>query len=85
MYFTVTADGKPLRQRRYCFSESFYCIANAEYYGLTGEMECLKRARFAYDLIYELNHGLIPNPAGIGPKTITETRASRALADPHFF
>ena len=85
MYFTVTADGKPLRQRRYCFSESFYCIANAEYYGLIGEMECLKRARFAYDLIYELNHGLISDPAGIGPKTITETRASRALADPMIF
>ena len=31
MYFTVTADGKPLRQRRYYFSEAFYCIANAEY------------------------------------------------------
>ena len=25
MYFTVTADGKPLRQRRYCFSEEFLC------------------------------------------------------------
>ena len=36
LYFTVTAEGKPLRQRRYCFSEGFYCIANAEYYGLTG-------------------------------------------------
>ena len=36
MYFTVTADGKPLRQRRYYFSEAFYCIANAEYYGVTG-------------------------------------------------
>ena len=33
MYFTVTADGKPLRQRRYCFSEGFYALANAEYYG----------------------------------------------------
>ena len=32
MYFTVTEDGKPLRQRRYCFSEGFYCMANAEYY-----------------------------------------------------
>ena len=37
MYFTVTGDGKPLRQRRYYFSETFYCMANAEYYGLTGE------------------------------------------------
>ena len=33
MYFTVTGDGKPLRQRRYCFSEGFYALANAEYYG----------------------------------------------------
>ena len=30
MYFTVTADGKPLRQRRYCFSAAFYAMANAE-------------------------------------------------------
>ncbi|MBQ6601533.1 MAG: AGE family epimerase/isomerase, partial [Clostridia bacterium] len=44
MYFTVTADGKPLRQRRYCFSEGFYCIANAEYYGITGDKEHLERA-----------------------------------------
>ena len=37
MYFTVTEEGKPLRQRRYCFSEAFYALANAEYYGVTGE------------------------------------------------
>ena len=30
LYFTVTADGKPLRQRRYNFSEGFYCIGNAD-------------------------------------------------------
>ena len=34
LYFTVTGYGKPLRQRRYCYSEAFYCIANAEYYGI---------------------------------------------------
>ena len=27
LYFTVTEDGKPLRQRRYCFSEAFYALA----------------------------------------------------------
>ena len=31
MYFQVTAKGQPLRQRRNCFSEGFYAIANAEY------------------------------------------------------
>lgn len=85
MYFTVTADGRPLRQRRYCFSESFYCIANAEYHGVTGDPESLQHARFAYDLIYKLNHGLIQDPTGLGPKIIPQTRTSRSLADPMIF
>ena len=54
MYFTVTADGRPLRQRRYCFSEGFYALANAEYYGQTGEREHLERAR------RELRVGKVP-------------------------
>ncbi len=85
MYFTVTAEGKPLRQRRYCFSEGFYAIANAEYYGVTGEVEYLERARAAYELIYQLNNGLIADPTGMGAKTIPETRSGRALADPMIF
>lgn len=85
MYFTVTAEGKPLRQRRYCFSEGFYAIANAEYYGLTGEKVYIDRARRAYELIYKLNNGLIEDPTGLGPKTIPETRTGRALADPMIF
>ena len=85
MYFTVTADGKPLRQRRYCFSEGFYAIANAEYYGVTGERECLERARRAYELIWQLNNGLIADPTGLGPKTVPETRTGRALADPMIY
>lgn len=85
LYFTVTEDGRPLRQRRYCFSEGFYAIANAEYYGLTGEKQFLERARRAYELIYQLNNGLIQDPAGLGPKTIPETRTTRALADPMIY
>lgn len=85
MYFTVTAEGKPLRKRRYCFSEGFYAIANAEYYGLTGEKVYIDRARKAYELIYKLNNGLIADPTGLGPKTIPETRTGRALADPMIF
>ena len=54
LYFTVEADGTPLRQRRYCYSEAFYCIANAEYYGVTGEREHLLRARRAYDMYWNL-------------------------------
>ena len=81
LYFTVTGDGKPLRQRRYCFSEAFYCLANAEYYGLTGEKEHLERARRAYDMYWNLNHGM-PDPTGMGPKTIAETRTGRSLGIP---
>ena len=69
MYFTVTADGKPLRQRRYFYSEAFYAMANAEYYGVTGEKECLERAKRAYEIYWDLWHGA-PDPTGLGPKTI---------------
>lgn len=81
LYFTVTEDGQPLRQRRYCFSEAFYCIANAEYYGVTGEKEHLERATRAYEMYWNLNHGM-PDPTGIGPKTVPETRSGRALGIP---
>ena len=57
MYFTVTADGKPLRQRRYFYSEAFYASANAEYYGVTGDKVCLERARRAYNTYWDLYHG----------------------------
>ena len=81
MYFTVTEDGRPLRQRRYYFSEAFYAIANGEYYGVTGEREHLDRARRAYDLYWDLAHGM-PDPVGMGPKTIPETRTGRAFGIP---
>ena len=84
MYFTVTAEGLPLRQRRYCFSEAFYAMANAEYYGITGDRECLERARRAYDLYWDLNHGM-PDPTGLGPKTIPETRTGRAFGIPMIY
>ncbi len=81
LYFTVTEDGKPLRQRRYCYSEAFYCIANAEYYGVTGEKEHLERARKAYEMYWNLNHGMA-DPTGLGAKTDPETRQGRALGIP---
>jgi N-acylglucosamine 2-epimerase len=85
LYFTVTKEGEPLRQRRYNFSEGFYAIANAEYYGLTGEKIYLERARRACDMIYELNYGLVEDPTGLGPKTIPETRSGKSLADPMIY
>ena len=85
LYFTVTRDGKPLRQKRYCFSEAFYAMANAEFAAVTGDKNALALVRTYYDLIYKLNHGLMKDPAGFTPKTIPETRTGRALADPMIY
>lgn len=85
LYFTVTAEGAPLRQRRYNFSEGFYCIGNAEFYGITDDDIYLERARRAYKLIYDLNNGLIKDPTGLGSKTIEKTRSTKALGDPMIF
>ena len=84
MYFTVTKDGQPLRQRRYCFSEAFCAMANAEYYAVTGEESCLARARQMADLYWDLNHGM-EDPVGMGPKTIPETRSGRAFGIPMIY
>ena len=81
MYFTVTAEGKPLRQRRYYFSEAFCAVANAEYYGVTGERKRLERARQTYDLYWDLSRGMA-DPTGLEPKTIPETRTGRAFGIP---
>ena len=78
MYFTVTEDGQPLRQRRYYYSEAFYASANAEYYGITGDKECLERARRAYNLYWDLAHGA-EDPVGMGPKS---TRKGRSFGLP---
>lgn len=81
MYFTVTATGAPLRQRRYCFSEGFYALGNAEYYVLTHEQQYLARAREAWEMIWRLNNALCKDPTGLGAKTISATRQGRSLAD----
>ncbi len=85
MYFQVTEEGKPLRQRRYNFSEGFYTIANAEYFTLTKQEKYIERARKTYELIYELNNALIKDPVDQGPKVIPQTRQGRSLADPMIY
>ena len=44
MYFSVTAEGKPLRKRRYVFSKTFAAIAMSEYALATGDQHWAKRA-----------------------------------------
>ena len=49
MYFSVTAEGRPLRQRRYVFSETFAAIAMAEYSLATGDKHWAERALQVFD------------------------------------
>ena len=82
MFFTVTRDGKPLRKRRYKFSETFYIIANAEYYMASGDEEYLKRAKDYFNFVFEIYKDPAKDPYRITPKSYSETRNLKSLADP---
>ncbi len=82
MYFTVTADGKPLRKRRYWFSETFYIIGNAEYYMATGDQIALDNAVKCFDFVYKMYLDPSTDPYKITPKGIATTRSLKSLARP---
>jgi N-acylglucosamine 2-epimerase len=75
LYFTVTREGRPLRMRRYVYSESFAAIANAAYARATGDARAADDAvsYFATYLGYSFGPGRIP------PKVSAETRPMMAL------
>ncbi|OWK37617.1 AGE family epimerase/isomerase [Fimbriiglobus ruber] len=70
MYFTVTRDGRPLRMRRYVYSESFASIANAAYARAAADGRAAGDAvrHFETYLQYSFAPGKIP------PKVSPETR-----------
>jgi N-acylglucosamine 2-epimerase len=78
MFFQVTEDGRPLRKRRYMYSEAFAVIACAEYSRASGNTEALKKARETYDLILHI----YKNPIDANPKVFQETRVTNSLAVP---
>lgn len=82
MYFTVTRDGKPLRKRRYWFSETFYIMANAEYYMATKESAYLESAKKYFDFVYGMYKDPTRDPFKITPKGFSETRNTKTLANP---
>ncbi len=82
MYFNVTREGKPLRKRRYWFSETFYIIGNAEYYMATGDESALESAKKYYDFVYGMYKDPTTDPYKITPKVIASTRAMKGLSQP---
>jgi len=72
MWFHVTRDGRPIRKRRYAFSEAFAAIAYGEYAQATGSDEYAAKAEQCFRRFLE------HQPA---PK-FTETRPGKAIGLP---
>lgn len=70
-YFEVTADGRPLRMRRYVFSECFAAIAMAEYSKATGDKEYARKAL----AIFENVRRFLNTPGILEPKYTDELKA----------
>ena len=71
MYFEVTADGTPLRKRRYVFSEGFAAIAMAEYSIASGDKSYAEKAmKMLEHIIYMLD-----TPGFLSPKYLPSMEA----------
>lgn len=77
MFFHMTRDGKPIRKRRYFFSETFAVIAFAAYARASGDEEAASEARrlFGKCLEYATTPGLLE------PK-FTGTRPAKGIGIP---
>jgi N-acylglucosamine 2-epimerase len=78
MFFQVTRDGRPLRKRRYVFTETFAAAALAAYGKASGEERALKEAA---DLLKRV-HRHLHTPGLIPPKVDPATRPTRGMAGP---
>ena len=77
MFFHVTRDGKPIRKRRYYFSETFAVIANAAYAKASGDEAAAEKARYLFGKCIE--YAATP---GILPPKFTDTRPSKGIGVP---
>ena len=82
MFFTVTREGKPLRKRRYFFSESFLVVGFAEYYLLTKNVADLDLAVKYFDFMWNMYCNPESDPFKITPKENAEIRSLRSNANP---
>lgn len=64
MFFSITDDGRPLRKRRYVFSETFAAIAMSEYAIATGDMTYAHKAM----KIFEDTQRFLATPGFLEPK-----------------
>jgi len=78
MFFQVTREGKPLRKRRYVFTEAFASMALAAYALAASDDGAAQQARDLFRLFirYGSTPGLLP------PKSIPETRSVKSIGVP---
>jgi N-acylglucosamine 2-epimerase len=68
MFFIVDRDGRPIRKRRYLFTETFAVIALAEYARATRDRKTLRLAQETMKMVLDYYN----NPEGLDPKYIPE-------------
>lgn len=78
MFYAVTRDGRPLRKRRYLYTETFGTIALAEYAKASGEASSLDQARSLFRLIMKYHR----TPGLLEPKGVAETRTLKSHGMP---
>ena len=78
MFFALARDGKPLRKRRYIFSEIFAVIALASYGIAAKDEKCKKQALVLFKLVLKY----LETPGMIPAKTNQEIRPMKGLAIP---
>lgn len=77
MFFHMTRDGKPIRKRRYFFSETFAILAFSAYAKASGDQEIAKEARDLFGKCIAYSNGEIKLP----PK-FTDIRPTKGLGVP---
>lgn len=82
MYFTVTGDGKPLRKRRYMFSETFYIMGSAAYGKAFGDKDAIETARKYFDMVVSIYRDRSTDPSHPEPKVDPSTRSLKAFSEP---
>ena len=77
MFFHLDREGRPIRKRRYAFSEAFSAIAFAAIFKATNEKKYEVKARFCFD-----NYIKYSEKRGPKPPKFTKTRLGRTIGTP---
>jgi len=78
MFYSVTCNGRPLRKRRYLFTEIFGVLACAEFARAADSATALRKAKDTFRLV--ISH--YRNPSSRLPKVFPQTRVTKSHAMP---